>query len=499
MIVTVIAGATLALTFGQQVVIAHLFGASNLTDAYLIAQILPLLLGNQFMLTVSTVAIPLLVEAYARGGSEERWQVWRILLVCTCVVTLMIAAVCVLGSAQVIRLLGAGADRLSLQTAQKLFLVMVPVFVCVTLSGLPRAMLHSVQNFTVPSTVQLFVPLGVVSTALLLSARYGIYTLALGAVAGACIMLAVLFMPLRSLRQGRSDWLSGWLPVVAAASKSALPVLICLSVIQIYLVIGRAFATGLTTGSVAALGFSASIMSIPLQLFSSTLGTLIFPRISALVARQKKAEARDLILRGLRLALFSVAPFSVFFLLFPVEIVQYVLQRGAFSAADTERTAYALMGFASGLPGFAVHQVAVFAMIAMTQWSAAAKIGALTILLDFPLSYWLRAWLGLPGVALGTSIVASLNAAFLFIVLQRQTGKFALLDLVSSVWKLLLSALAAAVTSWMAFYGLTRFLDPAHYWQGMLLLVGSLLTGLVGFGICSRLVQSKELAELWEH
>lgn len=498
LIVTVAAGTTLGLTFGQQIVIAHLFGAGNLTDAYLIAQTVPLLLGNQGMLTVSTVAIPLLADAYARGGLQERWRVWWVLLVFTCVVTLTIAAVCALGSTQIIGLLGAGADSLSLQTAQKLFLVMVPVFVCVILSGLPRAMLHAVQNFAVPSSAQLFVPMGMVSAAWLLSARYGIYTLALGAVAGACIMLAVLFVPLRSLRQAHSCQFSEWLPVMAMASKSVLSVLISLSVIQIYLVIGRAFAAGLAAGSVAALGFSASIMSIPLQLFSSTLGTLIFPRVAALVAVKQEAEAQVLILRGLRLALFSVAPFSVFFLLFPVEIVQYVLQRGAFSTSDTARTAYALIGFALGLPGLAVNQVAVLAMIAIAQWSAAAKIGVLSILLDFPLSYWLRASLGLPGVAMGTSIVVSLNAVCLLIVLHRQEGKFDVLDLVRSAWRLLLSALAAAATSRTAFYGLAQVLDSAHYWQGLLLLVASLLTGLAGFGLCSMLVRSKELAELWK-
>jgi putative peptidoglycan lipid II flippase len=386
---TVLAGATLGLTFVQQIVIAKLFGASNLTDAYLIAQTLPLLLGNQCMLTVSAVAIPLLAESHIRGGPEEMWRLWRTLLVCTFTVTITVAALCTLGSALVIALLGAGADSMSLRTARNLFLLMVPAFVCVICSGLPRAMHHSVQSFAVPSGAQLCVPLGIVSGAILLSARYGIYSVALGAVVGAFVMLAILFLPLSPLRSSHLSQLSGWLPV-AAAGKSVMPIFICLSVVQIYLVIGRSFAAGLASGSVAAMGFSASIMSIPLQLFSTTLGTVVFPRVCALVALKKDVEVRDLVLRGLRLALFSVVPFIVFFLIFPVEIVQYVLQRGSFSAADTKRTAHALMGCASGLPGFAINQVAVFAMIAISEWSAAAKIGILTILLDFPLRACLK-------------------------------------------------------------------------------------------------------------
>jgi putative peptidoglycan lipid II flippase len=179
LIMTGVAGIILSLTFVQQIIIAKLFGASNLTDAYLIAQTLPLLLGNQCMLTVCAVSIPLLAEYHSRGGPEERWRVWIILLVCTFTVTITVAALCVLGSAQLIRLLGAGADSINLQTAWHLFLLMVLAFVCVVLSGIPRAMLHTVQSFAISSGAQLFVPLGVITAALLLGARFGIYSLAL--------------------------------------------------------------------------------------------------------------------------------------------------------------------------------------------------------------------------------------------------------------------------------------------------------------------------------
>jgi putative peptidoglycan lipid II flippase len=191
-----------------------------------------------------------------------------------------------------------------------------------------------------------------------------------------------------------------------------------------------------------------------------------------------------------------VAPFLLFFLLFPTEIVRYTLQRGAFSAADTHRTAYALMGFACGLPGLAVSQVAVYAMIAISEWSAAARAGALSVLLDFPISYVLRARMGVAGVTLAASIAASLNSVFLLIPLQKAAGKLETTGWISTVWKLVLSTLAAGAASRATYYLLSHLLDAARYWPGVILLVGSLLAGMGAFAGCGIILRSQELWEV---
>jgi hypothetical protein len=72
-------------------------------------------------------------------------------------------------------------------------------------------------------------------------------------------MLATLFFSLRPFGSVSLSQLSGWLPVAVAAGKPLISILICLSVVQLYLVIGRSFAAGLASGSMAALGFSASL------------------------------------------------------------------------------------------------------------------------------------------------------------------------------------------------------------------------------------------------
>lgn len=486
----------MGLSFIQQVVIAKFFGASRLTDAFLIAQILPLLLGNQFMQATSSVTIPILAESNALGGKNNAWRTWRALFAGTTLVALGASTIYVVGCTRIIRLLGGGLDTTSLGMARSLFLIMVPAAVLMILSGLPRAMLHLMQSFAVPGVSQLFLPLGVVAGALVLSRKFGIYSLALGASAGTGVMFVVLLAGLTPLRDFSSRELGSWIPVWSAAGKSVVPIIICSSVLQFYLVIGRVFATILTPGSVAAFGFSASIMSIPLQLFATSLGTVIFPRLSALAASKKIDEVQKLVAQGLRLALYSVAPFLLFFLLFPNEIVHYVLERGAFSAADTFRTAHALMGFAVGLPGLAVSQVAMVALVATSEWRNAAKVVVFTTFLDFPVTYLLRASWGLPGVTLATSAAGFLNAVLLLFILQRRIGTLDTPGMVGSGWRLVVSTLLAGTASWTMCHGPAFLVGPVNSWQGLIPLASSMVTGLLTFGVASYLLGGKEAREI---
>jgi putative peptidoglycan lipid II flippase len=196
-----------------------------------------------------------------------RWRSCETLFVATSVAALCLAIVCAFGGPQIVGFLGGGLDPASLQIARKLFLLMVPALALIIVAGIPRAMLHSLQSFVVPGAAVLLLPLSIVGAALGLSARFGIYSLALGTTAGTCLVFLILLLALGRLRAPRKRETEARGKVVGTFAKSIVPTLVCLSVIQIYLVIGRSLAAGLVAGSVAALGFSASIMSVPLQLF----------------------------------------------------------------------------------------------------------------------------------------------------------------------------------------------------------------------------------------
>jgi peptidoglycan biosynthesis protein MviN/MurJ (putative lipid II flippase) len=94
--------------------------------------------------------------------------------------------------------------------------------------------------------------------------------------------------------------------------------------------------------------------------------------------------------------------------------------------------------------------------------------------------------MGVTGVTPATSIVASLNSAFLLAPLQKAAGKLETIGWISTVWKSVLSTVAAGQGSRPTYNLLSYLLDGAHYWQSVILLTTSLLAGmgvLVGCGI----------------
>jgi putative peptidoglycan lipid II flippase len=135
-----------------------------------------------------------------------------------------------------------------------------------------------------------------------------------------------------------------------------IPGVIAGGVTQINIVIGTVIAS-LQNGAVSYLYYADRIYELPLAIVGIAIGVVLLPS----VARHLRAENHEAVMesqnRSLEFAMLLTVPAAVALAVVPGPIVAGLFERGAFTAADTPPTAYALGIFALGLPSFVMIKV----------------------------------------------------------------------------------------------------------------------------------------------
>lgn len=209
-----------------------------------------------------------------------------------------------------------------------------------------------------------------------------------------------------------------------------IPGVIAGGVTQINIVIGTVIAS-LQNGAVSYLYYADRIYELPLAIVGIAIGVVLLPS----VARHLRAENHEAVMesqnRSLEFAMLLTVPAAVALAVVPGPIVAGLFERGAFTAADTPPTAYALGIFALGLPSFVMIKVFSpayfaredtktpmhYAVISLT----ANTLGSIALFLLFR-SYGLMPHLG---IAVATTLGGWLNAGLLFTTLVRRGHFFA--------------------------------------------------------------------------
>ena len=135
-----------------------------------------------------------------------------------------------------------------------------------------------------------------------------------------------------------------------------IPGVIAGGVTQLNIVIGTVIAS-LQDGAVSHLYYADRVYELPLAIVGIAIGVVLLPDVSRHLRAGNHAAVMDSQNRSLEFAMLLTVPAAVALAVVPTEIVKGLFERGAFTAADTPPTAYALAIFALGLPSFVLIKV----------------------------------------------------------------------------------------------------------------------------------------------
>jgi putative peptidoglycan lipid II flippase len=421
------AAATVAsrvLGLAREVVAAALFGATNAKAAYVIAYYLPffvqrLLLGG----TLSIVFIPTISRYLARGEHVEARRISANLFT----LVLLVGLAMVVGGQLIAPLIvplaapgftaSPGLIPLAVELTRIIFVAMVFLALSVYVTGFLQA--HN--RFTVPAIAPLLFNAVIIAGTLILGTRYGIHGLAVSWILGTAAQFLVQ-LPAAwrlGLRFGPPQLRH---PAVRSLGRLAVPAMLGLAVVEINAYVGRFFASFIpataTTNAVAVLDYAYEVIQAPAGIFAISIATAIFPLLAAHAATDAREDLRTTAMLALRTLLVIILPISALAVAAREPLIGLLFERGMFTGSATQGVATAAAAYALGLPAIAAYYVVTRAYYALQDMATPVRVGIVMILLNAGLDYLLmRVW-GAAGIALATSIVATVNVVTLLYLLR---------------------------------------------------------------------------------
>ncbi len=413
------------LGFARDAIIARIFGAGAMTDAFIVASRLPNLLRRLFAEgAFSQAFVPILAEYKNTRGADDTKKLVDHVSGVLALSLFVVSALGILAAPAIIYVTAPGfaASPAKYELAVQMLRITFPYIFFISLTAFAGGILNTYSRFSVPAFTPVFLNLSIIAFALWAAPYFDppVLALAWAVFVGGVVQLAFqvpFLIRLKLLPRFRPLFSD---PGVKRVLRQMGPAVFGVSVGQVSLVINTIFASFLVTGSVSWLYYADRLMEFPAGMLGVALGTILLPSLSKHHAARSTEQYSQLLDWGLRITLMLAVPAAVALGILAVPLITTLFQYGAFSAVDTLATRNAVVAYSVGLVGLILVKVLAPAFYARQDIRTPVKIAIVTLLATQAMNAILIWPLRHAGLALATSLGACLNAGLLFRLLRRR-------------------------------------------------------------------------------
>ncbi len=432
------------------------FGTGFAADAFYVAYRIPNLLRELLAEgSMSAAFIPVFTETLTRESKESARRLADAVFARLLLLLLAATALGIIFAPSIVKLIAYGwmdkpefYDKYLL--AVKLTRMMFPYLLFIGLAALAMGILNSLRSFLAPALSPVMMNVMTIS-AVVLSARLirePILGVAAGVVLGGLCQVLIQVPGLRKQGMLPRPAFSAGHPGAGKIARLAAPVFFSSSVNQLNIFIGTIFASYLATGSITYLFYGMRFIHFPLGIFGIAIATAVLPTMSAQAARREMEAFRETLSMGLRLVFFIMFPAMAGLITLRVPIVNLLLERGKFDWVSTAGTADALLFYAVGLWAFAGVRIVAQAFYSLQDTKTPVKTAIIALLANIVLSLVLMGPLQHGGLALATSLAASLNITLLTKKLRKKIGRMDGKRIFRSLAKIIPASVAMGAIGW---------------------------------------------------
>lgn len=417
----IVAGWTAAsrgLGFARDLLIANKLGAGVASDAFFIAMMLPNLLRRLFGEGAFNVAfVPILArnkakstpEALAFASAAFSWLMVVVAVVCVLGMVFMPVLVSILASGWV-----GQPEKFNL--AVHLGRITFPYLGLITVAAFLGAMCNTFGKFAAYAMVPAILNLSILLCLLVLPGvganpvEAAAWAIPLGGLA------QVLYMVWSAKKLGLYLKFS-WLPKHADLKPLLIrmgPAALGVGVLQLSIIIDNIAASWLPEGAITYLQMANRFYQLPLSLIGIAVATVLLPHLAVLLGEGNKVAATRSFTSAFSACLTLAVGACMGLMVLAPEMMGTLLQHGQFSAAAAQATAWAMMGYVIGLPGYIATKVTAPAFFAAEDPGSPVRASMVALCINASINVvavlYLPPEFGHVGIALGTALGGYANA-----------------------------------------------------------------------------------------
>ncbi len=412
--------------FVRDIVLAAILGASQMMDAFVVAQKLP----NQFRAIFGEGAFSsAFIPSYARLREQTGKAAAQIfadrVFTLILIVQLVVLAIALPLMPWLISAVAPGqrANPQALELTVALARIAFPYLLFITLVTLQAGLLNAHDKFAAAAFAPVLLNLSIVAA---LAVAF-LFPSAAHAAAWGVTIAGVLEWALLTLAARRAGIMATLArPTVDRDVKDFLkalgPAVLGSAGVQIAVLADMIIASFLPAGSYSAIYYADRIYQLPVGVIGIAAGTVVLPTMSRLIAGGDAAAANREQNRAISMTVILSLPFVAAFLTMPDLLVTALFGRGAFDANASDVASRVLFAYALGLiPVLLIRSVvASFFARGDTTTPVIASMTALGLNVMMKIGLTIPLGLGASGLALATSIGAWINLAILYTLAIRK-------------------------------------------------------------------------------
>ncbi|VFP82922.1 murein biosynthesis integral membrane protein MurJ [Candidatus Erwinia haradaeae] len=405
--------------FVRDTLIASIFGAGTVTDAFFVAFKLPNLLRRIFAEgAFSQAFVPLLSEYQSTQSIDSTKLFLAKVSGLLTLALVVITGIGILMAPWVILITAPGFSHTNDQFVLTIALlrIMFPYILFISLASFAGAILNTWNYFMVPAFTPTLLNITIIFFALFAAPYFHppVMVLAWAVMFGGLLQfiyqlpflkkLGLLVLPCFRLCD-KSVWR------LVSKMTSAI---ISVSLSQISLIMNTILASFLEIGSVSWMYYADRLMEFPAGVLGVTLGTILLPSLSKICTSGHQIEYSLLLDWGLRLCFLLAIPSAIALGILAKPLTIVLFQYGKFTAFDVEMTQRSLLAYSMGLVGLILVKVLAPGFYARQDMKTPLKIAMCTLLATQMMNLAFIGSLKHVGLSLSIGLAACLNTSLLY-------------------------------------------------------------------------------------
>lgn len=473
--------------FGRDILAAYHFGANSSYDVYVASVAIPESVFMIIGLAISTTFIPMLSEIKHSKNKEKMFSFANNVINILTVLSILVIILGGIFTKEIVYLFvpNFNPEQLALTIFLTRITLINIVFLCI--NACFTSILQVCEDFIIPSILGLFFNLPIIIYLLIFN-DVSIVGLTIANVLGNFFRIAIQIPSL--YKQGFRFKL--YINFKDEKIKNMMillgPVVIGAGANSINMLVDKSVASGLTSGSMAALEYSQKIVQFANTAITTSIVSVVYP----LMANKLNSGDRQGFLKYLTKSITTIClvliPLAFGIVFLSKDIVSFIYERGKFDETAVMLTSMALFGYAIQLPFAGIRDILNSSLFSMKETRVTTINGIIGVVVNIVLSIILSKYIGVLGIAVATSVSSLVIALLLLNSTRKIVGKLDVVELIIKISKIIISSCVMLI----ALYYTNKFLDINNTF--LILSIDGLI-GIIIYLIVCKLLKIEELEE----
>lgn len=446
--------------FAKTMVLSYYYGASNISDAYLISLTIPSVIFGIVGVALSTSYIPIYSEIDQKYGVDKSNKYTSNLINIIILISTVIFIFGQVFTEQIVKLFAYGFEEETLVLAVQFTKISLIGIYITGIVYIFSGLLQVKGNYSIPALIRL--PLNTfIMIAIFLSSKTNIIVLSIGSLFAFASQL-ILLIPYTYKNGYRYNLFINFKDkYIKKMAIMALPVIIGVSVDQINVLIDKSIASNLAIGGISALNYASSLNAFVQGIFITSLSVAMYPMISKMAIEKDLEGLKDMAFDAINTISILVIPATIGAMIFSVPIVKFLFGRGEFDSYAITMTSISLFYYSIAMLAFGYREILARVFYSLQDTKTPMINGMFGVITNIILNLILSRYMGIGGLALATSISTIICAILLLISLRKKIGPLGMKKVFGTTTKILVASLIMGVIAKVLQITLIKFINES--------------------------------------